>query len=421
MSEFSTKCVRAGQEIDPQSKGTSVPIYLSSAYEFEDATDAAEKFNLQRPGNIYARINNTTVDTFEKRMASLEGGVAAVSTASGQSAVFLSIINICKAGDNIVASPYLYGGTYTMFACTLPELGINVKFAADDSPRAIKELIDEHTKAVFVEFLGNPTLSIPDLDRISHVCMKSHVCFIVDNTFGMGGFVCNPIKHGANVVVHSATKWICGHGTVVGGVVIDGGNFDWDEEYPQLSKPSPSYHNLVYTEVFGKAAYAGRLRVDGLRNIGPAMSPMTAFVLLQGLETLPMRAERHCENALKVAYALQINEHVDSVNFPSISKIGRDLTDKYCNNISGSVLTFRVGSYEKAKNLLTKFKLILHAVSVGDAKTLITHPASTTHSQLTLEEQEQAGIYPDMLRLSVGLEDADDLIEDLEAALDDCE
>ena len=417
---FETLQVRAGQEIDPVSKGTAVPIYQSTAYTFDDMQYGAELFELKRPGNIYTRITNTTNDVFEKRMAALEGGVAAVSTASGQSAVFLAVTNICGPGDNIVAQPYLYGGTFTMFAITLRDMGIEVRFAKSDKVEDLETLIDNRTKAIFLENLGNPAFNIPDYEPIVEMARRKGVCVMVDNTFGMGGYLFRPFEWGANVSIHSATKWICGHGTALGGVVVDGGNFDWTpEKYPLLAAPSESYHGLIYKEVFGNAAFAGRVRVDGLRNIGPAASPFNSFLMLQGLETLSLRAERCCANALAIAEFLEGHPAVESVNYVGLkSNPYHDLACKYLRNGFGGVLTFRVkGGFDAAAALVSRLELILHVGSVGDAKSLIVHPASTTHSQLSPEEQVAAGVYPNMLRLSVGIENVDDLIADLAAAL----
>lgn len=418
--KFETLQVRAGQEIDPVSKGTAVPIYQSTAYTFDDMQYGAELFGLKRPGNIYTRITNTTNEVFEKRMAALEGGVAAVATASGQSAVFLSITNICGPGDNVVAQPFLYGGTFTMFAITLRDMGIEVRFAKSDSAEDLEALTDSRTKAIFLENLGNPAFNVPDYEPIIEMARRKHICVMVDNTFGMGGYLFRPGEWGANVSIHSATKWICGHGTALGGVVVDCGNFDWTpDKYPLLACPSESYHGLVYTEVFGKAAFAGRVRVDGLRNIGPAPSPFNSFLMLQGLETLSLRAERCCANTLAVAEFLEGHPAVASVNYPGLkSNPYHANACKYLRNGFGGVLTFRVkGGFEAAAALVGRLELILHVGSVGDAKSLIVHPASTTHSQLSGQEQIAAGVYPDMLRLSVGIENVDDLIADLRAAL----
>ena len=373
---FETLQLRAGQEIDPVSKATAVPIYQTTAYVFEDMQQGADLFALKKEGNIYTRITNTTNDVFEKRMAALEGGVAAVSTASGTAAIFLAVTNICGPGDNIVTSPFLYGGTFTMFEITLRDMGIQVRFADSDRVEDLEKLVDERTKAIYLEILGNPAFNVPDFEPIVDMARKKGVCVMVDNTFGCGGYLFQPFSWGANVSVHSATKWICGHGTALGGVVVDGGNFDWTpEKYPLLAAPAESYHGLVYKEVFGNAAFAGRVRVDGLRNIGASASPFNSFLMLQGLETLSLRG-------------------------------------------FGAVLTFRVkGGFDAAAALVSKLELILHVSSVGDSKSLIVHPASTTHSQLGAQEQIACGVYPNLLRLSVGTESVDDLIYDLGQAL----
>lgn len=418
---FETLQVRAGQEIDPISKGTAVPIYQSTAYVFDDMQYGADLFALKKAGNIYTRLNNTTTEIFEKRMAALESGVAAVATASGQSSVFLSILNVAGMGDNIVASPFLYGGTFTLFAISLRDMGIEVRFAKSDKAEDLEALVDSRTKAVFVENLANPAFSIPDFEPIAEMASRHRICLIVDNTFAMAGYLFRPLEWGANVSIHSATKWICGHGTTLGGVIVDGGNFDWDpDKYPLLAAPSESYHGKVYTEVFGKAAFAGRARVDGLRNFGPAQSPFNSFLLLQGLETLSLRAERCCDNTLEVARFLNANKAVESVNYPGLEDNPyHSLGKKYFRYGFGGVLTFRVkGGFEAAAALVQKLELILHVGSVGDAKSLIVHPASTTHSQLSEKEQIAAGVYPNMLRLSVGIENIDDIIEDLSQALE---
>ena len=418
--KFETLQVRAGQEIDPVSKGTAVPIYQSTAYTFDDMQYGADLFALKKAGNIYTRITNTTTDVFEKRMSALEGGVAAVATASGQSAVFLSVTNICGKGDNIVTSPFLYGGTFTLFAVSLRDMGIEVRFAESDKAEDIERLIDDKTKAVYLENLGNPAFNVPDFKEVATMAHKHGVCVMVDNTFGCGGYLCRPIEYGADVVIHSATKWICGHGTTLGGVVVDAGTFDWTpEKYPLLASPSDSYHGLIYKEVFGNAAFAGRVRVDGLRNFGPAQSPFNSFLMLQGLETLSLRAERCCENTLAVARFLEKHPAVESVNYAGLeSSPYHELACKYLEHGFGGVLTFRVkGGFDAAAALVSKLQLILHVGSVGDSKSLIVHPASTTHSQLSPDEQVASGVYPNLLRLSVGIENVEDLIADLKQAL----
>ena len=417
---FETLQLRAGQEIDPVSKATAVPIYQTTAYVFDDMQYGADLFALRREGNIYTRLNNTTNDVFEKRMAALEGGVAAVATASGTSAIFLAVTNTCGPGDNIVTSPFLYGGTYTMFEITLRDMGIEVRFAPSDRVEDLEKLIDGRTKAVYLEILGNPAFNVPDFEPITEMAHRKGVCVIVDNTFGCGGYIFRPFDWGADVSVHSTTKWICGHGTALGGVVVDRGKFDWTpEKYPLLASPSESYHGLVYKEVFGNAAFAGRVRVDGLRNIGASASPFNSFLMLQGLETLSLRAERCCSNALAIAEFLDGHPAVGSVSYTGLpDNPYHALARKYLRHGFGAVLTFRVkGGFDAAAALVGKLELILHVGSVGDSKSLIVHPASTTHSQLSPAEQEASGVYPDLLRLSVGTETLEDLIADLDAAL----
>ena len=418
--KFETLQVREGQETDPVSKGTSVPIYMSNAYEFDSIQYGADLFTLSKAGNIYTRITNTTTEVFEKRMAALENGVASVATSSGQSAVFSAITSLCEAGDNVVTIPFIYGGTFTMFAVTLKGFGIEVRFAKSDSTIDIAELIDDKTKIIYLENIGNPAFNIPDYEPIIELAQKKNVCVMVDNTFGCGGYLFQPISWGANVSIHSASKWINGHGTAMGGVVVDGGNMDWNsEKFSLISKPSESYHGLVYSEVFGKAAFAGKVRVDGLRNIGACQSPFNSFLMLQGLETLSLRSERSCANSLAIAEFLEKHPAVESVNYPGLkSSKYHELAKKYLKNGYGGVLTFRVkDGYDGAAALVEKLDLILHVGSVGDAKSLIVHPASTTHSQLSETEQVAAGVYPNMLRLSTGIEHVDDLIFDLESAL----
>ena len=396
--KFETLQVRAGQEIDPQSKGTAVPIYQSTAYVFDDMQYGVDLFTLSKPGNIYTRITNTTTEVFEKRMAALENGVAATATASGQSSVLLSILNVAGMGENIVASPFLYGGTFTMFAITLRDMGIQVRFAKSDKVDDLEALVDEKTKAVFIENLANPAFSIPDFEPIVEMARRHGICVFVDNTFGIGGYLFRASDWGVNVSIHSATKWICGHGTALGGVVVD----------------------IVYTEVFGKGAFAGRIRVDGLRNLGPAPSPFNSFLMLQGLETLSLRGQRCCDNTLAVAQFLEKHPAVESVNYPGLeSNPYHRLGKKYLKHGFGGVLTFRVkDGFDGAAALVDRLELILHVGSVGDAKSLIVHPASTTHSQLSPQEQVAAGVYPNQLRLSVGIENVDDIIYDLKNALE---
>lgn len=424
--KFETLQLHAGQEPDPTTGSRAVPIYQTTSYQFNDADHAADLFALKEFGNIYTRIMNPTNDVFEKRVAALEGGAAALATASGQSAQFLAITNLAQAGDNIVSTQNLYGGTYNQFKVTLPRLGINVKFAENDDPETFEALIDDDTKALYVESIGNPRGNVPDFDGISAVAKKHGIALVVDNTFGAAGAICRPIEHGANVVVQSATKWIGGHGTSIGGVIVDAGNFNWGNgNYPLFTEPSPSYHGLNFWEVFGEdgpfgnIAFAIRARVDGLRDVGPALSPFNGFLLLQGLETLSLRIERHNENALKLAQWLQDNDNVSWVSYTGLpDHPHHENAKKYLHEGRfGSVFTFGVkGGYDAARTFIESVELSSHLANVGDAKTLVIHPASTTHQQLTAEEQAASGVKEDLVRVSVGIEHIDDIIGDFEQA-----
>ncbi len=427
--KFETLQLHAGQEPDPTTGSRAVPIYQTTSYQFNDTEHAATLFALKDFGNIYTRIMNPTTDVFEKRIAALEGGAAAVATASGQSAQFLTIITLAQAGDNIVSTPNLYGGTYNQFKVTLPRLGIDVKFVDEnDSPEEFEAAIDENTKAIYVESIGNPRGNVPDFDEISSVAKKHGIALIVDNTFGAAGAIARPIDHGANVVVQSATKWIGGHGTSIGGVIVDAGNFNWGNgNYPLFTDPSPAYHGLNFWEVFGdqgpfgNIAFAIRARVEGLRDVGPALSPFNSFLLLQGLETLSLRAERHTENAQKLAEWLKENENVTWVNYTGLQEHPHhENGKKYLRNGRfGAVLTFGVrGGYDPARNFIDNVELASHLANVGDAKTLVIHPASTTHQQLSDEEQASSGVKDDLIRVSVGLEHIDDIIGDFEQAFE---
>lgn len=424
--KFETLQLHAGQEPDPTTGSRAVPIYQTTSYQFNDADHAADLFALKEFGNIYTRIMNPTNDVFEKRIAALEGGAAALATASGQSAQFLAITNLAQAGDNIVSTQNLYGGTYNQFKVTLPRLGINVRFAENDDPETFDALIDDDTKAIYVESIGNPRGNVPDFDGISEVAKKNGIALVVDNTFGAAGAICRPIEHGANVVVQSATKWIGGHGTSIGGVIVDAGNFNWGNgNYPLFTEPSPSYHGLNFWEVFGEdgpfgnIAFAIRARVDGLRDVGPALSPFNGFLLLQGLETLSLRIERHNENALKLAQWLQDNGNVSWVSYTGLpDHPHHENAKKYLQEDKfGSVFTFGVkGGYDAARTFIESVELSSHLANVGDAKTLVIHPASTTHQQLTAEEQAASGVKEDLVRVSVGIEHIDDIIGDFEQA-----
>lgn len=423
---FETLQLHAGHQPDGDTLSRAVPIYQTSSYVFNDSEHAANLFALKEFGNIYTRLMNPTTDVFEKRMAALEGGVAAVATASGHSAQFLALNNILQAGDNFVTSPFLYGGTFNQFKVSFKRLGVEARFAKNDTAEELEKLIDNNTKAIYLENLGNPEFNVPDYNAISKMAEKYDLPIIVDNTFGAGGYLCQPLKLGAHIVVSSATKWIGGHGTSLGGIIVDGGNYNWGNgKYPQFTEPSEGYHGLVFWDVFGtdgpfgNIAFAIRARVEGLRDFGPAISPFNSFLLIQGLETLSLRVQRTVDNAMELADWLQNHPKVESVNYAGLtSSKYHDLANKYLQNGFGGVLTFRIkGGKDKAELVSNSLKLISHLANVGDAKSLIIHPASTTHQQLSEEEQLSAGIYPDQLRLSVGIEHIDDLKEDLDQAL----
>lgn len=426
---FETLQLHAGQEPDPTTNSRAVPIYQTTSYTFNSAEHGANLFGLKEFGNIYTRIMNPTNDVFEKRVAALEGGVAALATSSGQAAQFLALNNILQAGDNFVSTSYLYGGTYNQFKVAFKRIGIEARFAKGNAPENFEALIDEKTKAIYLETIGNPEFNIPDFEAIAQVAKKHDIPLIVDNTFGAGGFLCRPLDHGANIVTASATKWIGGHGTSVGGVIVDGGNFNWGNgKFPQFSEPSEGYHGLNFWEVFGEGnplglpniAFAIRARVEGLRDFGPSQSPFNSFLLLQGLETLSLRVERTTQNALALAEWLEKHPKVKKVNYPGLkSSPYHDLAKKYLRNGFGGVLSFEVaGDKEKATKVIDSLQLISHLANVGDAKTLIIQPSATTHQQLSDEEQLAAGVTPSLLRLSVGFEHIEDLKADLQQAFD---
>lgn len=421
--KFETLQLHAGQEIDPTTNSRAVPLYQTSSYTFNSAEHAANLFGLKEFGNIYTRLMNPTTDVFEKRVVALHGGVAALATASGHAAQFLAITNILQAGDNFVSSPYLYGGSYNQFKVSFKKLGIEAQFAKDDAPESFEELINENTKAIYLETIGNPTLNVADFDAIAAVAKKHNIPLIVDNTFGAGGYLFRPIEHGANVVVESATKWIGGHGTSIGGIIIDGGNFDWGNgKFPQFSEPSDSYHGLVFSDVFGvngpfgNIAFIIKARVEGLRDFGPTISPFNSFLLLQGLETLSLRVDRTVENAQKLAEFLENHPKVEKVLYPGLPSFpDYENAKKYLKKGFGGVLNFEIkGGKEAAVKFIDNLLLVSHLANVGDSKTLIINPASTTHEQLSDEERLKAGITPGQIRLSVGIEHIDDIIADLE-------
>lgn len=425
--KFETLQLHAGQEVDPSTLSRAVPIYQTSSYLFKDAEHAANLFGLKEFGNIYTRIMNPTTDVFEKRVAALEGGVAALATSSGQAAQFIALTNILQAGDNFVSTSYLYGGTYNQFKVQFKRLGIQVKFVEGDDPNDFEKAIDAKTKAIYIETIGNPRFNIPDFHAIAEIAKRNLIPLIVDNTFGTGGYLFRPLEHGANIVVESATKWIGGHGTSIGGVIVDGGNFNWaNGKFPMFTEPSEGYHGMKFWDVFGEGSPFGniafiiRARVEGLRDFGPSLSPFNAFLLLQGLETLSLRVDRHVQNALEIATWLEAHPSVEYVNYPGLkSSSYHELATKYLKRGFGGVLTFKIKGDAKLADLFIKsLNLISHLANIGDAKSLIIHPSSTTHEQLTLEEQLSSGVEPGLLRLSVGLEHIDDIKADLQKAFD---
>jgi O-acetylhomoserine (thiol)-lyase len=419
-----TLALHAGQVPDPATNARAVPIYATSSYVFNDTQHAADLFGLRAFGNIYTRIMNPTSDVFEKRVAELEGGVAALAVSSGQAATTLSVLNLAKAGDNVVSSQTLYGGTYNLFAYTLPKWGVTTKFVDIHNLDQVRAAIDSGTRLLFVETIGNPRLDVPNFEALADIAHTAGVPLVVDNTFGAAGLLSRPIDYGADIVVHSATKWIGGHGTAIGGIVVDAGRFDWSspssrERFPDFTSPDPSYHGLVYTEAFEALAFIIKLRVQLLRDLGPALSPFNSFLFLQGLETLPLRIQRHSDNALAVARWLARDSRVEWVSYPGLDTHPehRNAT-RYLRGGFGGVLTFGVkGGHAVARALIDRVKLFSLLANVGDAKSLIIHPASTTHEQLTPEQQRATGVTPELVRLSVGLEDVRDLIADLDQAL----
>ncbi|HCG5923223.1 TPA: O-acetylhomoserine aminocarboxypropyltransferase/cysteine synthase [Vibrio parahaemolyticus] len=416
-----TLSIHFGYETDPTTKSVATPIYQTVAYEFDNAQHGADLFNLEVPGNIYTRIMNPTNDVLEKRMAALEGGIAGLVVSAGSAAINYAVLTLAQAGDNIVSTPQLYGGTYTLFAHMLPNQGIQVKFAKDDKTESLAELIDENTKAVYCESIGNPAGNIIDLERVAELAHAQGVPVIVDNTVATP-VLCKPIEFGADIVVHSLTKYVGGHGTTLGGVIVDSGKFPWAQHkgrFPVFNQPEPSYHGVVYTEAFGEAAFIGRARTVPLRNTGSALSPMNAFMLMQGLETLPLRMERHTENALKVAEFLEQHDKVSWVSYAGLpSSAHFNLAEKYMKGKPSAILSFGLkDGYEAGVRFYDALKIFKRLVNIGDAKSLACHPASTTHRQLSEAEQKQAGVSPEMIRLSVGIEHIDDILADLEQAL----
>ncbi len=422
---FETLQIHAGQEPDPTTGARAVPIYQTTSFSFKNSEHGANLFALKEFGNIYTRIMNPTTDVFEKRVAALEGGVAALATASGQAAQFLALTNILEPGENFVSSPFLYGGSFNQFKVSLKRLGIDARFAKDNNAESFESLIDEKTKAIYTETIGNPDFNIPDFDKLSALARKHDLPLIVDNTFACAGYLFRPLEHGANVVVQSATKWIGGHGNSIGGVIVDGGNYNWGNgKFPQFSEPSEGYHGLVFNDVFGSKGPFGniqfiiRARVEGLRDFGPAISPFNSFLFIQGLETLSLRVERHVQNTVALAEWLEKNPNVEKVNYPGLESSPHHANaKKYLPKGAGAVLSFEIkGGKENATKFVDNLKMISHLANVGDTKTLIIQPAATTHQQLSDAEQLAAGVTPTLLRVSVGIEHIDDIKADMEQA-----
>lgn len=417
---FETLAIHAGQEIDPTTLSRAVPLYQTTSYGFRDTEHAGNLFGLQEFGNIYTRITNPTNDVFEKRIAALEGGVGALATASGQAAITYSILNIAGAGDEIVSSATLYGGTYNLFANTLSKLGINVKFVDSSNPENFRAAITPQTKALYAETIGNPKGDVLDIEAVAAIAHEYGIPLIVDNTFP-SPYLLRPIEFGADIVVHSATKFIGGHGTSIGGVIVDGGKFDWtaNDKFPGLTQPDPSYNGIVYSDAVGPLAYIIKARVQLQRDIGAALSPFNAWLLIQGLETLHLRVERHSENALKVAQYLEQHPDVAWVSYPGLSSHeSYALAQKYLPKGQGAILTFGIkGGVDAGRKVIENVKLFSHLANVGDSKSLIIHPASTTHRQLSEDEQLAAGVNPELIRLSIGTESIDDILYDLEQAI----
>lgn len=419
--EQETIAIHGGYESDASTRAVAVPIFQTVAYEFDDAQHGADLFDLAVPGNIYTRIMNPTNAVLEERMAAMEGGLAALAVSSGMAAINYAILTLASSGNNIITVPQLYGGTYTLFAHMLPSQGIEVRFAEDDSAAALEKLIDDNTRAIFCETIGNPAGNVIDLAPICEMAHRHGVAVIVDNTVPTP-VLCRPIEHGADIVVHSLTKYVGGHGTTIGGVIVDSGKFPWTEyaeRYPELNNPEPSYHGIVYTEALAEAAFIGRARTVPLRNTGSALAPLNAFLILQGLETLSLRMERHCENALAVAEYLAAHEKVEWVSFAGLSDDpGHELAKKYCGGTPASLLTFGVhGGFEAGVRFYDALKMVKRLVNIGDAKTLACHPASTTHRQLSETEQLSAGVLPETIRLCIGIEHINDIRADIEQAL----
>ena len=425
--KFETLQVHAGQQADPTTGSRAVPIYQTTSYVFKDADQAAGRFALTDPGNIYTRITNPTTDVLEKRIAALEGGAAALAVASGHAAQFITFTTLLDPGDNFVSSPYLYGGSFNQFTVTFRKLGLEARLAKDLKPGSFEELIDQNTKIIYLETIGNPGYVIPDFDAIAAIAQQYDIPLVVDNTFAGGGYLFRPLEHGANIVVESATKWIGGHGSSMGGIIVDGANYNWGNgKFPALTAPSDSYHGLVFWDQFNYDSPAGNIgfimkaRAESLRDFGPAISPFNSFLLLQGLETLSLRMERHVSNALQLAEWLTKQADVETVNYPGLpGNPSYELAQKYFSKGPGSMLSFTVkGGLDAGKKVVNAFKMASLLANVGDAKTLVIQPASTTHQQLSEEAQIAAGVFPSLIRVSVGIEHIDDIIADFKQALD---
>src|SRR5580658_1137919 len=416
---FNTRALHAGYAPDPTTKARAVPIYQTTSFVFDNSEHAAALFGLQQFGNIYSRIMNPTTDVFEQRVAALEGGMAALATSSGQAAQFLALTSLAGMGDEIVAASTLYGGTYTQFDVSFRRLGVDVKFVEPDDPENFRKAITPRTRAIYAETIANPRMNVLDIEKVAAIAHEAGVPLVIDNTMA-SPYLCRPIEHGADIVVHSATKFLGGHGTSIGGIIIDSGKFQWTDKYPTITKPSPGYHGMVFSEVFGALAYMIKVRVEGLRDFGPCISPFNSFLFIQGIETLPFRMEQHSRNALAVAEWLGTNPAVTWVKYPGMkSSPYYALSQKYLPSGQGSIVTFGIkGGMDAGRKLIDNIKSLSHLANLGDAKSLIIHPALTTHQQLSDEQQLEAGVTKDLVRLSVGIEDVDDLIWDLGQAIE---
>ena len=417
---FMTRCLHAGQQPDPATGARAVPIYQTTSYVFENSEHAADLFGLRQFGNIYTRIMNPTTGVFEERVASLEGGIGGLATGSGQGAQLLTVSGLCQTGDDYISSSTLYGGTYTQFDTTFRRFGYNAIFVDPDDPENFRKALTPKTKFIYIETISNPRMNIVDIEAVAKIAHEAGIPVVIDNTFATP-YLCRPIEYGCDIIVHSTTKFIGGHGTAIGGMIVDSGKFDWagSGKFPQITEPSPGYHGMKFSETFGEMAFIIKTRVEGLRDLGPCQAPMNSFLFLQGLETLPMRMDRHCANALAVAQHLEAHDLVTWVNHAGLkSSPFYDLAQKYLPKGQGAVFTFGIkGGYDAGRKFIDSLELFSHLANVGDAKSLVIHPSSTTHEQLTPDQQADAGVTPDMVRLSVGLEDVDDLIWDLNQAL----